>query len=50
MKTELVSKMTMIGDDNENDVIDWFIDNLLDSLSYDDLEHLRQGNFSVIHE
>ena len=45
-----MKNMTMIGDENEGVIIDSIIDNLPDSFTYEDLEHLRKENFSVKHE
>ena len=42
--------MTMIGDENEGAIIDWIIDNLPDRFSYEDLDIIRKGNFSIKHE
>ena len=40
----------MVGDENEDAIIDWIIDNLPDRFSYEDLEPIRKGNWSVQHE
>jgi len=42
--------VTMVGDENEGAIIDWIIDNLPDRFSYEDLDTIRKGNWSVQDE
>ena len=35
-----MKNMTMIGDENEGAIMDWIIDNLPDSYTYEDLDGL----------
>ena len=39
--------MTMIGDKNEGVISDRLIENLPDSHTYEELEKIREGNFSI---
>lgn len=39
--------MTMIGDKNEAGIIDRMIKQLPDSHTYEELEKIREGNFSI---
>jgi hypothetical protein len=36
--------MTMIGDEHEEELMEWIIDQLPTEFTYDDLEPIRKGN------
>ena len=42
--------MTMIGDEHEEEIMEWIIDQLPTEFTYDDLEPIRKDNPLMVDE